>query len=582
MADGVDMRLHPTVAAFVDTGRSEYLLARASVLRALAHWGIPHRVIDLGSASSEDALARAAGCGVFLVAQEFMGESLTQLLPTLHDWLRAGAGWVSVDHALASYSSAHREALGVVDASAEGSTETLGVCDLSHPVTAGQVPGAEVRFKQPIPSLHGRFEPIDILAVQDDGTPALFTAVHGETRMVQWTVSPKLWHGSFFGLAHGLDGLLWRALVWVAPKPFVMNAMPPFVRYRFDDCNGLWREAEDLAFVHEFTRRDHVPSLCFCLRSMSHACAERAAAFQHSGSIELSPHTLGPAVSIFYGDKEGEYSTDQLRSNFDELDEAERRWNVRWSPILSDHDHEWSANAVTFLRERGMRFKMNITLPGETWTGVHRDWKPPPYGSMNHSLGHLPEPWSDFYVAFNHHPSFESARVYVEDNAFVYHRPGGFGKQKWDFLNGLTDSGGISPKGLRTAAQRLEAHTRIGLDSLFFGGSITHSHFMRYVSRSQWRELLDDVSNRLGTLDQEPASYTEIAQYAEARSGTELGDVHRTARSLRCALRGNSGLELRLSVFNELDGMLARSEHRVPAFDGQTVVKIETQSEGVR
>ena len=43
---------------------------------------------------------------------------------------------------------------------------------------------------------------------------------------------------------------------------------------------------------------------------------------------------------------------------------------------------------------------------------------------------------------------------------------------------------------LNERAQRLADHTRLGLDSLFFGGSITHSHFLRELSVPEWQALL--------------------------------------------------------------------------------------------
>jgi hypothetical protein len=567
--------LHPTVAAFVDSRRSEHLVARATVLPALAHWGLPHRVVDL--AVDADPAGRAEGCGVLLVAQEYMGEPLGALLPRLEAMVIAGAGWVSVDHALGTYPARHRELLGLTGDATETSTGAIAVGDEAHAITAGQAPGTQTRLKQPIPSLRCRTDSATVVAVQDDGGPALLTARHGNGRVVQWGVSPKLWHPSYLGLAQGLDGLLWRALVWAAPKPVVLNAMPPFVRYRFDDCYGHWREPQDFAFVEELNARGHVPSICFCLRSLTAAGASHAADLHRAGRIELTPHTLAPGTSIFHGTGEREYTADELKRIFDELDDAERRWNLRWSPILSDHDHEWSANAVPFLRERGFRYKMNITLPGEQWTGLHTDWAPRPYGSMNYALDSLPDPWSDFFVVFNHHPSFETARVPVDRDTFLYHRPGGFGDQKWDFLNGLTPAGAPSDAGLSAAAGRIEAHTRIGLDSLFFGGSITHSHFTRHLDRGHWRRLLDDADRRLRGIEQLPASYEHVARYAEARSGTELVDVQRVAGELRCVMQGRSSTPLTLSVFDESDGFLVRTEQAVPAFEGHHVVRVPVE-----
>ena len=54
-----------------------------------------------------------------------------------------------------------------------------------------------------------------------------------------WGVSPKVWLPETLGHAWGLDDFFWRGLAWVARKPFVMKAMPPFATMRFDDSGGL-------------------------------------------------------------------------------------------------------------------------------------------------------------------------------------------------------------------------------------------------------------------------------------------------------------------------------------------------------
>jgi len=40
------------------------------------------------------------------------------------------------------------------------------------------------------------------------------------------------------------------------------------------------------------------------------------------------------------------------------------------------------------------------------------------------------------------------------------------------------------------SARRLADRTRLGLDAMFFGGSITHSHFIQHLGEGEWRELL--------------------------------------------------------------------------------------------
>jgi hypothetical protein len=563
--------LDPTVAVVIDRRRSEHLLARATILPALIHWGVPHTVLDLADGPVTGRLGRA---GVVLIAQEYMGEPLAAELPALVDRVRAGGGLVNLDHALHTYPRGYAEALGIEGDPQEVSVEVATVADGAHAVTHGCEPGAAPRLKQPLPAVRGRATFGEPLLLDEDGEPLVSAGALGDGRLVQWSLSPKLWNERYLGFAHGLDGLVWRSIVWAGPKPFGLNAMPPYVRFRFDDCNGHWQTPDDLAFAELLAGRGHVPSICFCLRALTAEGAAHAAALQQAGSIDLAPHTLAPATSLFYGDEHGEYSPERFREIFAELDDAQRRWGVEWSSILSDHEHEWSRHAVPYLRERGIRFKMNITLPGERWTDPHVDWRPAPFGSMAYALDHLPGDLSDFFAVFNHHHSFDSARVYQDHTSFFYHRPGGFGRQKWDFLNGLVRGPDPRAKDLDGVVDRIVEHTRLGLDALFFGGSISHSHFTRHLSVGEWTDVLDRADARLAGVEQIPVSYDEVAEYARAKAGTRLTGARRDGDRLALTLQGSSDRSLRLSVFDEHDGELVRREAEVGPFEGESSVDV--------
>lgn len=566
--------LNPTVAVIVDTRRVEYLLTKSTVLRGLEHWGMPYRIIDLAATTSlPTAISRS---GVVMVGQEYLGESLGPHLGDLIHHIENGAALVNLDYTLFTYPDLYRELIGMRGSAEEISVDSLVVTGESHPILSGRTSGPTRALKQPVPAIRAVGLDDGALLAAGTGESLLRTQKVGRGKIVQWLVSPKLWNQGYLGFAQGLDGLLWRSIAWAAPKPFCMNAMPPFVRFRFDDCNGHWREPADLAFVDELNRRGHTPSICFCLRALTPAGASRASELQRAGKIDLAPHTHSPGTSLFFGDSSGEYSTEKFREIFAELDDARRKWGVNWSTILSDHEHEWSPRVVPFLRERGIRHKMNILLPGERWNDPHIDWRPGPYGSMSYALDRLPGNLSDFFVVFNHHPSFDSARVYAEGSSrpFFYHRPGGFGHQKWDFLNGLVRGPESRAKDLGSVVDRLVEHTRIGVDSLFFGGSISHSHFTRHLSKSDWVEILDRSEQRLKGTEQIPASYDEIADYAEARAGTRMNAARAGENEVEVRLSGRSSRSLQLSVYNEADGELVRTETEVPAFEHQTTIRV--------
>ncbi len=563
----------------VDSSQPEFAFQFESAFGALAHFGVPFRVLDLARGPVTDAAL--ADCRAALVVQEYLGPRLgpagqAALLRAAED----GAGLVSFDADLGGYGEPGLAAAGLAGAGRGGAiladgTPTLGVRDNGHPITWYQDGEPLKRLKVPVPTALARRVASDATVLLEDaaGAPALVARPLGRGRMVQWLASPKIWLRQYFGHTFGLDDVWLRGLTWAARKPFVLKAMPPFFRLRFDDCQGLWRDARDLAFVDVLNEHGHVPSLAFCLRSLTPDGAARVNALYRRGHAELAPHTLAPNTSLFWGDQEGEYGPGRFKEIFREIDDTCARLGVRPSRILSDHDHGWSANAIPGLVERGITCKMNITMPGEPWEAPHLDWRPAPYGSMDYAFDFLPPPAQDFFAVFNHYPpAFEYARAYLDADHFLYHRPGGYGPYKWDMLNGLTCGPAWAENQVEAMARRLAEHTRLGLDAMFFGGSITHSHFAQHLAPGEWRQLLRRAEQLLPRHRYESVPYDFIADYARSKVQTAVVAAEERNGEVTVELSGEATVPLRLWVFTDRDGAEARFEPVEP-FRGRAAVR---------
>jgi hypothetical protein len=551
------------VVVVVDSGQPEFAMLFETTFGALAHFGIPFRVADLAAGPLTDAAL--ADCRAALVCQEHLGGRLGEagqaaLLRAAED----GMGLVSFDADLAAYGTPWLRAMGLAGAGrggeiVTGGTQLLGVTDANHPITWWQDGERTKRLKVPTPTALARVVDATTLLEDGEGAPMLTARRFGRGKVVQWLVSPKLWRRQYFGHTFGLDDAWLRSVTWAARKPFVMKAMPPFVRFRFDDCQGLWRDAADLAFVDVLNEAGHVPNLSFCIRSLTADGAAKASALFAAGRAEFSPHTLAPSTSLFLGDANGEYSPARFAELFGEIDDTLAKLGIRPSRILSDHDHGWSAHAIPGLVARGITYKMNITMPGEAWEAVHRDWHPAPYGSMDYAFDFLPAPAERFFAVYNHYPpAFEAARAYVDGDHFLYHRPGGYGPYKWDMLNGLTVGPLHAENQVAAMARRLADHTRLGLDAMFFGGSITHSHFARHLAPGEWRELLRRADALLPRHRYESVPYDVIADYALAKVRTTVAAADARAGVARVDLEGEASVPLRLWVFSAEAG----DEHR--------------------
>jgi len=565
------------VLVLIDSTQPEVGLSFESVFGALTHFGIPFRVVDLGAADlSREPLDR---CRAAVVVQEHLGSRLGEPgQAALLGAVEQGMGLVNFDSDLSGYERTFHRALGVTGAGATGDvvvggTDRLHVRRTEHPITWWQDGDLTKMLKRPVPTARVRVTDATVLLEDAEEAPALIARRLGRGKVVQWLASPKLWLRQYFGHTFGLDDVWLRSITWAARKPFVMKAMPPFVRLRFDDCRGLWRDAGDLRFLEVLNERGHVPSACFCLRALTPDGSRKVATLFHEGKAEFAPHTLAPNTSLYYGDAGGEYSRERFVDIFREIDETLARLGIRPSRILSDHDHGWSSNAIPGLVARGITYKMNITMPGEAWEEPHQDWQPAPYGSMDYAFDYLPRPAEAFFAVYNHYPpAFEAARAYLDDGRFLYHRTGGYGQYMWDMLNGLTRGPAHTENQIDAIAQRLADHTRLGLDAMFFGGSITHSHFIQHVPDDAWREIIRRADARLPRHRYEPAPYDLIADYARSKVETTIVRADATADVVTVELDGEAVVPLRLYVITAEEGDEHRFETTAP-FKGRVTMQ---------
>ncbi len=567
------------ITAIVDSSQPEFAFQFESTFGALTHFGIPFRVLNLADGQPTDDGLR--GVPLAAIFQEHLGARLgTEGRAALLRAVEAGMGLVNFDNDLAGYGSAWLDAAGLAGAGRGGEVladglEDLYVRDNQHAITWYQDGDPHKRMKVPVPTVLTRTTApeANVLLEDDRGAPMLVARPLGRGKVAQWLVSPKVWLRQYFGHTFGLDDVWLRSLVWAARKPFVMKAMPPFFRLRFDDCQGLWRDGKDLHFVEVLNELGHVPSVCFCMRAVTADGAAKIHELYHAGKAEFAPHTLKPMTSLFYGDEHGEYTPEQFASLFGEIDETVDRLGIKPSRILSDHDHGWSVNAIPGLVQRDITYKMNITMPGETWEAVHQDWHPAPYGSMDYAFDFLPSPADKFFVVHNHFPpAFEYARAYLDEDHFLYNRGGGYGRYKWDMLNGVTRGPAYAENQIAVSAQRLADQTRLGLDAMFFGGTITHSHFIQHLNEQEWREILTRADTLMPRHRYESVPYDFLADYARSKVQTSIAAAEATGSEVDVQLEGGAVVPLRLYVFAEPDGAEHRFETAEP-FEGRTSLR---------
>jgi hypothetical protein len=229
----------------------EFTQMPETMFAALGHFGMPYRVLDL--ARHRLTPRDLAGAAAIVIGQENLGLSLDGagqglILAAVED----GAGLINFDCNLANYDTAFTDALGLASVGNRfgiDGVSGIGIANDGHAIARQHECGAYHHLHLPVAGVPVRLTrpATEILAECQNGAPAVVASSIGQGRAVQWLVSPRLWTLRHFGHAHGLDDLFWRGIVWAARKPFAMLAMPPFVRLRFDDCNGLYQGRKELA-----------------------------------------------------------------------------------------------------------------------------------------------------------------------------------------------------------------------------------------------------------------------------------------------------------------------------------------------
>jgi hypothetical protein len=139
-------------------------------------------------------------------------------------------------------------------------------------------------------------------------------------------------------------------------------------------------------------------------------------------------------------------------------------------------------------------------------------------------------------------------------------------------LNGLTRGPAWADNQVEAMAQRLADHTRLGLDAGFFGGSITHSHFIRHLAAGEWRAILRRADALMPRHRYESVPYDAIADYAWSKVHTAIVAAEQRDGDVTVELSGESMVPLRLQVVIDADGAEHRDEP-VPAFRGRATVR---------
>jgi hypothetical protein len=556
------------ILVVVDSRREEYGWVPAGVYAALNHLGIPYRLVDL--ATGRLTAAATAVAPAFLFAQEALGDSLSVEEATLvSDAVRAGAGLVSLDPLLDRYQPPLREQLPNAGG---GPLLATGIrtAMTDHYITATRAVGERVAARRPVPVWGLRGSGAVLLAA-DDGAALAIAGRIGEGRVVCLGCSARVWLQEYLGHANGLDDVFWKSIVWVARKPFVMRAMPYFITGRIDDVSGIgsvWWNVQRLVsggqplpsrlldllcqeragegsvaagfqYLDILNRHGFVPNLGVFAAQLRPEEAALLADHQAAGHVEVSGHAFAEhfaadgshVIDFIYqqSTRTGrgspglvECPPEDAAAKFARLDAVWQQTGLQPSVTVNSHYYNPGVHALPFLKARGQTFMMfwpKFGLVSQD-PDAHQ-WRMAPYGHPGFVLDTMPDPDNhpdvrpgDFFCVQAHpYEWLDDARQRIgpdPDLLMDWYRPVAEGR-----IEGL----------LATAAERLAAHVRRGLDARFFGCFLTHEQRFALLLPEEFDQIFQVGMQGLRGYPLQFVGYDHIARYARARATSRLKRV---------------------------------------------------------
>jgi hypothetical protein len=555
--------------------------ADLAVCAALDHMGVAWQVLDAGDYWALPAayvLERAA----LVFAHDGAGAGLR---PEPATWIRdavlAGVGVLSFDRDTAAWPDALR---GIAPDTAGGAeVRAVHFSTASHAITASHRPGETVEL------LAGTYAVrfvcgagVTPVASGTGDLPVLVRTQRGGGRCVFFAVGNTLYDETVLGHTRGLDGLYWRALAWVARKPFPMRCIPPFISARMDDCNGAHTA---FAYVDCLNRRGISPNLGLFLDELGPTDWAAVSRLSRHGGADISMHAFrddlyksSPAWKPYavLADKpdlskagretlfEGvgmDHATGRdldeqtVRRNFARVDAAFAKAGIRPSRVLNAHFGEIGLSSLPHYLERGVNLPCNNSVIGQLY-GNQPVWRPRPYGlrAANGRYGvvidRLPQ-----------HPAFLSIGFSASHLGRTH--------MTSDVLSGNTPfMGEASQLRAAEAIQRGIANLRVGLDSLAFSVIMTHEQRIHSIALEDWEKIVAAILDGIRDLDAVPASREHISLICKRLFETRLSFAQADEGGLVCEITGSAEGPSPITIWEDQGDQLVSRRAEVGPVNG--------------
>jgi len=533
-----------------------------TLFSAFEHLGIPYQIFDLRDTDldHDDLLSRSA----IILVQHGIGDSLSSdEVHSLIDALHKGIGIVSFDDDAKTLDMLFRNILGFSKLS-RANAASIVVDDSKHYITSSRDMGEIISFKRPVEytSIEDLSPTVRTLLRSPKREPILSVAHFGDGRLVQFTMSPHVWLNEYLGFAEGLDDIFWRSIVWASRKPFCMNAMPPFVTCRIDDCSGSnsrYKRGEDSAvlgfrYIDALNEHGYIPNIGLFIDEISNEDSEIIKRKYDMGLAEFSAHAFGEyyedgrtVTHFIYHRTHGVESTNaELAENFARLDYIYGRWHIAPSKVVNSHYQNPGLRALSYLKERGQTYVMFGGLFGKAYSDpTAYMWDQGPYGHPGYVFDNIPIPndfqdvkTSDFFCAMSHpYKRYQDGKISDGDIDFLSGNVVFFNESEFN--------------NLESAIKKAIIGIKRGLDNLFFGCLFTHEQRIAVLSSEEWNTILGSIDELTSNYHKIYKGYDYVAEYARNKCCCWISkvDYDSATKHISCTFDGRTDIPLQFYVF---------------------------------
>ncbi len=562
-----------------------------TVFAALDHFGVAWEVLDGGDYMGAIP-AYVAPRALYVIAHDGAAAWLKpETARQIADAVADGAGLVSFDRRAREWPQALRALLPAeLTETRTGGLRFAEALPGDHPesfITFGHAPGEELELGEEIAAVllppAERWQP---LLTDPEGRTVIARAPTGEGRVVVFGTGEQLYAEGIYGHLRGIDGLMWRSLVWAAAKPFPMRCVPPYVTARMDDCNGTYGA---FGYVEVMNRFGISPNLGLFIDEMGPSDWAAARRLYDSGGADFSMHAFRDdfymarpdyrpwAVSpdkpdlsrdgtqtLFEGlsldhDTGLDLPAETVRRNFARMDEAFARAGLRHSRVLNAHFGEVGWRAVPLFLERGVDLPCNNSALGQLYSN-QPVWRPRPYGIRGRNGRH-----GLIIDRCPQHPGMTFVSMTVSHLGRTH--------MASDILSGRVPFlGEAETPRLAEATQAGIDNLTLGLDSLGFGLLMTHEERINVISPEDWESVVTGVVRGLAGWDFEGAGREQVGVICRRLLYSRLVRANLTERGLECELCGQTDGPSPLTVWDNEGARCVRRVVEVEPITGFAAV----------